>query len=197
MSVDHEIAVDICETSSMQAIHNVARGRSSIGVIRYKLKDEGYFMDYLDANGLGSEQLWEFELLATFSKKHPLSDRTPLNADMLFPHVEVTLADETVPYIPAREENRADAREDKCISVMNRMNVLEILSQVHSAYFWGAPVPEQMLSRYGLMQVPCAQEDSKCRDAVIYQKKHEFSTVEKHLINKLFEARNMMTFRER
>ena len=196
MSADQEITVNIFETSSVQVIHDVAQGSSSIGVIRYKLRDEGYFMDYLEVNGLKSERLWEYDLLATFSKKHPLSEKSQLSADMLFPHVEVTLSDETIPYITAREENRADAREDKRIAVMTRLNVLEILSEMQNAYFWGAPVPEQTLERYGLVQKSCYQEESKCRDALVYRKKHEFSAVEKHLINKLFESRNLMTFRD-
>lgn len=196
MSSDQEINVEVCETSSVQVIQHVVQNRSSVGVIRYKYRDERYFLDFLEANGLKSETVWEFDLLATFSKKHPLSERNELTAHMLFPYVEVTLFDETVPYASVREEERPDARRDKRVSVENRMNALEILSVMSGAYCWGAPVPEQTLSRYGLMQKACFHENARCRDALVYLKGHEFSAMEKRLINKLFECRNQMAFRD-
>ena len=195
LNAEKEVDVSIYETDSMKAIESVIQGRSEIGVISYRVKDEPFFKDYLITHELRSEPLWEYELAVAFSRKHPLAERTPLRAEALFPFVEVVLADETMPYIQVREENRDDLREDKHVHVCDRMNLLEMTARIPGAYIWCAPLPEEILGRYLLTQRKCAG-GGRFRDVLICQQGHEFTGVEKRFINKLYECRNRLVFSE-
>ncbi len=197
MNAGREMSVQWREADPAQVLEDVVRGEASIGVLRYRQRDENYFKDYLSAHGLKGETVWEFERLATFLQTHPLKDRVELKAEMFFPYVEVMLKEENLPYIPMRtEERRADQREEKCVSVNTRRNQLELISQVKGAYMWCEALPEEVLRQYSLSQRVCRTGEGRFRDVLIYQQEHEFTHVEKAFIDKLYECRNRQAFRQ-
>lgn len=196
LNVEKEVDISIFEKDSLGAAEDVVQGRASIGIVSCNLRNEAYFRDYFEAYGLQSEAVWEYDPEVTFSKKHPLAERTPLKAEALFQYVEVVLADETIPYAAAREEERPDLREDKHVHVCDRMNLLEMVSRIGGAYIWCAPLPEELLARYSLVQRRCLPAAGRWRDVLVYRQGHEFTNVEKRFINKLFEYRNRLVFRE-
>ncbi len=68
-----EIDVDIKETNSIQAISDVACGDYNLGIIRYQVSHERYFLDFLQSKDLAFDPIWEFEYLAWCPRSHPLA----------------------------------------------------------------------------------------------------------------------------
>lgn len=188
--------LELWEADSVEIIERVDQRLASLGVIRYNLRDEGYFADYLASHDLRRESVWEFEAMVTFSRKHPLADKTPLKAEMLFPYPEIVMGSNAIPYLSSRDERRPDERMDKRIAVHDRALRRELLACVSGAYAWGAPLAEEMLNEHGLVQRRCPLENRFFRDDVIYAAGHEFTAAEKWFINKLYEHRNKMVFQK-
>ena len=194
LDAEKELEAEVRETESIQVIEDVAQIRAGMGVIRYRLRDEAYFLDYLSSLGLKHEPVWEFDRMITFSHRHPLAERVSLRAEALFPYIEVKMGNEATPYVQGRELPRPDSREDKWLKVYDRMNLMEMLAHVPSAYAWAAPIPEEILSARGLVQRDCPLPENRYRDALIYAQGHEFTPVEKRFINKLYEYKNRLAF---
>ncbi|MBQ2957016.1 MAG: LysR family transcriptional regulator [Clostridia bacterium] len=195
LNAEKEMDVSVIEADSVCVLENVVNDKAGLGLIRYRPEDEAFFVNYLRMHELRWEQIWEFDLRVIFSKKHPLADRTPLKADSLFPYIEVVLVDETVPYVTFEEAERPDLREDKHVHVKDRLNQLEMVSRINGAYIWSEPLPEEILSRYSLVQRRCASVEFCRRDALVCHKDHEFSAAEKRFINKVYECRNRLAFK--
>ncbi len=68
-----EIDVNIQETNSINAIRSISEGRFNLGVIRYKMGYENYFLDFLAKNDIKHETVWEFDYMAVMSERHPLA----------------------------------------------------------------------------------------------------------------------------
>ncbi len=196
LNAEKEMDVSVVEADSLRVMENVVQGRSALGIVRWRLRDEAYFRDYIAEHELKQDRIWEYDRQVVFSKKHPLAERTPLRAETLFSCVEVVLMEETVPYISFREEERPDLREDKHVHANDRMNQLEMIARISGAYGWCEPLPDEILSRYSLVQRRCAQTESGWRDVLICQNGHDFTITEKRFVNKLYECRNRLTFRE-
>ncbi len=191
-----ELDVDLRETGAMDAVTGLAEGRGEIAVIRYQARNERYFMDYLEENGLKSEPVWQFEAMVVFSRRHPLAEVRPLRAEDLFPFVEIRDMDVGIPYTAFREGRRPDMRADKRLSVYDRLNQYDMLSRIPGAYLWEAPMPEEILTQWGLRQRICAlPEQERYCDAIIYPQGHEFTGLEKRFINLLYERKNALALR--
>lgn len=196
LNAEKEVDVSVYECDSMRALERVIAGSTEMAVVSYRVKDEPFFKEYLMTHELRGEPVWEYDRMVAFSRKHPLAERTPLKPEALFQYVEVVLAEESMPYIPVREEKRPDLRPDKHVHVCDRMNQLEMAARIPGAYFWCAPMPDELLQRYSLIQRRCPLAESGWKDVLICQQGHEFTSVEKRFVNKLYEYRNRLAFGE-
>jgi len=197
LDVQKELEAEIRECDVQQVLDDVIRGESGLGVVRFGVGDATYFSDYFNTHELRQETVWEFERLVTFSKKHPLADRLQLRAEELFRFVEVVMRSEGLPYLTARvEERRDDERPEKQIRVQDRLNQLELCAAVPGAYMWSEPLSTEILEKYSLIQHGCPTRRSRYRDVLVYRQEHEFTLIEKKFINKLYECRNRVAFRQ-
>ena len=196
LGADKELEIRIAGAECMDAIADVGQGRTGIGIIRFRKRDEGYFSDYLTAHQLRREPVWEYDPAVVFARKHPLADRLPLRAEMLFSYAEVALEEEMVPYVQQRREERPDRRSDKLITVCNQADALELTARIPGAYTWCEPQPEELLAQHRLVQRGCSYLEGRMCDALIYLAGHEFTSMEKRFINKLYECRNQLAFRD-
>ena len=65
------VMLNVVETNSMQTIQHVLDGQSDLGIIRYQVAFEPYFMDYLREKQLAFEPIWEFAYLLLLSNVLP------------------------------------------------------------------------------------------------------------------------------
>lgn len=194
----NEIRITIRETDSMKTIGYIVDGRYNLGVIRYQTIYEKYFIDYLTEKKLRYEQIWKYEYIVLMARTHPLADSPVISRKDLGEYTEIMYGDTAVPYIPPAEiKNRGDAvRGKKRIYVYDRGSRFDILTHMPAAYMLSAPVPEEYLELYGLVQRKCDFADNMYKDLLIYRKGYRLTELDKGFVNKLFDIKNEMAFLE-
>lgn len=198
---DKEIELNIQETNSMQTINNVASGSFSVGIVRYQNIYENYFTDYLAENELESQPIWEYDVLALMSENCQFANVNEFQLDIISKLTQIIHGDNTIPYIDpniAKKNAKSDSLTNisKKIYVYERCTQFDLLSAIPSTFMWVSPIPQIVVDRYKLVQRKCEVPNSLYKDVLIYQKGYKFSTLDKLFIDKLFEAKNEVAFRE-
>jgi DNA-binding transcriptional LysR family regulator len=196
-------AYEIYETNSIETINTIAEKRFNIGVIRYQNKHEKYFLDYLDEKGLKSDLLWEFEMLVLMSSRNPLSAIPRLTPEDLTPLTEIAHGDNLIPYRTSASsslpKNNRDAHKKK-IYIYDRGIQFSLLCSLPETYMWGSPVPDNILSTFGLVQRKCPppppRSVSRYRDLLVFRKGYRFSDMDKDFIDCVYELRNKVSLKK-
>jgi DNA-binding transcriptional LysR family regulator len=176
------IELNINETSSLQTIRDVADKEFSFGVIRYKSENENYFQDYLKEKGMTGELLWEFDRILLMSCTHPLATMSTIGINDLRAYTEITYGDNAVPYVDINKPKPTDALQlsDKRIYLYGRGNKLELLSRIPSTYTFDSPVPNNTLSRYGLVQRKCHINKDRYKDVIVNAKDKIYTALKRN-----------------
>ena len=135
---EKEMEINVKETNSMEAIHNIIEGQFNLGIIRYETAYEQYFIDFLNNKDIMHDVIWELEYLAVMSKGHPLAESEEIIADDLEKYTEIKYGDVSVPYINKEDAKNEDkAREKKkVIYVYERCSQFDMLSSIPTTYMW-------------------------------------------------------------
>lgn len=191
-----DMEIDILETSSMRVMDAVAHGHYVLGVIRYHVEDEDYFLRSLSEAGLQYEQLWQSGYLAVMRQDHPLAQQEPLTAEDLAPYIEVAFGDEEVPYIRVSEtEALSEApQSSKRIFVYDRGSRMDLLRANPFAYAWASALPDDVLLLNGLVQRKC-RKNGQFKDLIVSKQGYRFSRLDRAFIDKLCLERNKVAFR--
>lgn len=181
---EKQISVNYRETNSAASIQYVAQSVHNLAVIRYQIIYEQYFLNAIEERDLRQELLLEFDHVVIFSKNHPLASDEVITPDALSPYIEIVHGDISVPSLPTVEARKiAKGQEDKkTIAVYERGSQFELLSRIPQTYMWVSPVPQELLSLYGLVQKPCATSKNRCKDLLISRKSYHFNEEEKRFI---------------
>ena len=59
---------------------------------------------------------------------------------------------------------------------------LELLSENKDTFMWISPAPKKLLDRYGLVQKPCAEDNRRYKDVLIYRKDYKMTELDKRFI---------------
>lgn len=198
LDTNKEINVSIQETNSIQAIDNILEDHYPLGIIRYQTVYENYFMDYLAEKNLCHDLVWEFECVVVFSKDHPLAAVRTVAYEELCRYIELLHGDAYVPYLPVSELKKSQKAPSvqRKIYVYERGSQFEILTHIPTTYMWVSPIPQELLDRYGLVQRRCAAVNRKCKDVLIYPKGYHFTPLDQKFIDKLYEAKNEVAYKE-
>lgn len=190
---ERDMEIDILETSSMRVMDAVAHGHYVLGVIRYHVEDEDYFLRSLSEAGLQYEQLWQSGYLAVMRQDHPLAAQPVVRAEDLAPYIEVAFGDEEVPYIRVSETEAPQI--SKRIFVYDRGSRMDLLRANPFAYGWASALPEEVLRRGGLVQKKC-QKSRQFKDLIVSKQGYRFSKLDRAFIDRLCLERNQVAFRD-
>jgi len=187
---DADFGIDYREAGAMRTIKQVANGVDQLGIIRYQTIYESNFINALTERSLQYEPIWEFAVVALFSKRHPLAEKAVVSEENLSPYAEIFYGDGAIPSLPvnlAREIAQA-AETKKTITVYERASQLELLSRLETAYALTSPMPQDVLDRFGLVQKRYAAADNSYRDALIFRAEYRMTRLDRLFIEKLREA---------
>lgn len=179
------------ETNSMSVIDLVADCEYNLGIIRYPVNYEAFFLSAVEEKGLKAREVWTYDYVLLMSAKSPLARSVEIRASVLDNYIEILHGDNIVPNI-SETFLKKDAQlgsSRRHIFVYERGSQFDILSTVPSSYMWVSPLPREVLRRYGLVQKPCADLVRRNRDLLIYQSNYRLSQVEKLFIDTLDEVR--------
>lgn len=191
LDLQGRIRLNIRETNSVQVINSIAEGSFGLGIVRYKLLHEKYFMDYIADKELDVMPFWEFDsMMSTSVRNSPETEF--VHYQDLYTWTPIVYGDESIPYLSfgdIRREAKSPAA-NKTIFVYDRSTALDLLGMLPSAYMLTSPVLKSELSRYGLVQKKCDIPDEKCKDIIVFQKGYRFTEYDKAFIDILSEEKN-------
>jgi DNA-binding transcriptional LysR family regulator len=194
LDFDRPLSVKIRETNSVQTIDLIAEGRFNVGIIRYPVAEEPFFMDYLKRKYMKCEPIWEFEYVVLASSQSPLAYLKSVEEADLHQVVEIYQGDVRTPYLASPAPEREAPRERQAIYVYERSIQFEFLANLPNTYMWVSPVPPEPLLRYSLMQRRCDGVMPRHRDVLVYHADYKLTDLDRRFIDKLFEAKNKVAF---
>ena len=179
------------ETNSQRTIRNLLEHDFSLGIIRYAQNYDQYFRAMLDEKELHYEMICEFTYQLIMSEEHPLAQKAEITFDDLRPHIEIAHADPYVPSLPLSKVVKEELPDniDRRIFIYERASQFDLLSENPQTFMWVSPVPQKLLSRYGLVQRRCAENHKVYRDVLIYRNGYRLTALDNAFITELCMAR--------
>lgn len=171
--------LSVHETSTPQIIHEVVAHEADMGVIRYPVERQNKILADLGEQGLHYLLYWKFRHVVILSGQHPLAREKQLHKEQLLPYVEIVHGDTLSPFELECATAEAAAEPVRKIHVYERGSQFDLLAASPVTYMWVSPVPQAILTRHGLVQLPCLDEMPEYQDALIYLKGYSMSPWER------------------
>lgn len=179
-----EVTLD--ETNSLGTITNVADKGYNVGIIRYPVTEENYFISLLKNNHLQYETVWEFEYVLVMSQKHDLASAERITLGDLNDYIQISHGD-----IKFHDKGAGNKKEDnqKIVYVYERGSQFDLLSNVPQTYMWVSPIPKDVLEKNNLIQRECSVEGNIYKDVLIYRKDYQLKEIDKLFQKKIYESK--------
>lgn len=185
---NEKFEINFRETDSIQTIKNVAEDDYNLGIVRYKIGYERYFIDSLKEKKLSFSELYTFNCIILLSEDNPLCQKDVLTENDLQNMIEVVHGDWAVPRFSQTELTKIEKtrRVPKRIYVYERGSQFDILRRIKNTYMLATPIPnDELLRAHKIVQKKCNLTNTTYRDLLIYRKDYKFSEYDKLFISKL------------
>lgn len=182
-----ELRLHIRECNSVQALDNLTKKHYNLALIRMEDKYEEYYYSIINLRGLEYEKIMDFHYHLIVNKDDPLATMELNGYEDLEPYIELIHGDSRLPngeYLDLKEgpENRNAHRR---IHVYDRSNQFLLLRDIPGTYMWVAPVPEEFLTRNGLVQRKLPWERRGMKDVIVYPSRKMLGESEREFIRQL------------
>ncbi len=175
----------------------MARGEFDIGIVRYALQFEKYFMNLLVEKNLQYETICSFDKVVLMDKSHPLASQETVTEQDLAPYIEIAHGDHAVPYLSFAEMKEEEPQLGmRTVRIYERGSQFCLLKRVPDTYMWVSPVPEEVLDRHGLVQRRCPSVHRAHRDLLVYQKDRRLTAYEKGFLLEVASVRDGLGMHE-
>ncbi len=179
------------ETNSGRTINNVLENDYKLGIIRYAQTHDLHFKELLEEKGLAYEMVAEFSYQVIMSRDNPLSQKEEILTEDLSSYIEITHADPYVPTLPLSKVVKDEMPDqiDRRIYIFERGSQFDLLSENPDTFMWESPVPQKVLDRYNLVQLPYMGNKKRYKDVLIYRNEYRLTELDKSFITALIESR--------
>ncbi len=179
------------ETNSKRTIQNILEHDYNLGIIRYAEDYDRHFKTMLEEKGLHCELVTEFSYVLLMSRESPLAQLDHITFNDLPGYIEIAHAD---PYVPSLSMAKVLKEEhpdniDRRIFIFERASQFELLNRNAQTFMWVSPVPEELLSRYGLVVRRCDENRKVYKDVLVYRKGYRLTELDQRFITALCEAK--------
>ena len=193
MDASGEMDVQLLRVSAIRAIQNVSDGASELAVIRYPVRYERYFLDYMEEKKLKSDLIWEGSQSLVMALDHPLAGREQLSPELLAGFPEVRYHDEAVPYLS--DEEAVEKPGVKRIDVSDTLTMVGVLRSVPGGYGWCDDLQPEAVGAFGLVQ-RSVEGGGRVKDAIVYPEGYAFRAQDRRFIDEVYVCRNKMMYAE-
>lgn len=172
------------ETNSLKSVNNLLQADYRLGIIRYQKTFESYFKAMLHEKDLLWEPIADYSCRLLISADDPLAEREDITLADLVTYTEVGNPDHYVPSLPFTDAIKAETSEfvTRRIYVYERASQFDILSKVPRTFMWVSSIPDDLLRRYNLVQIPCSAHEKIYCDLLIYRKGYHFTPLDRRFI---------------
>ena len=179
------------ETNSHNAIKTILEHNYHLGIIRYASHFDNYFKTLLDEKGLKYELVAEFRYVLVMNARHPLARKEEIRYQDLEPYIQISHADPYVPSLPAatvlKDEHTVNCTRN--IFVFERGGQFHLLSQNPDTFMWVSPLPDDIISGFGLVQRSCPDNHKLYRDMLICRKDYRLSKLDRDFMTELYKSK--------
>ncbi len=179
------------ETNSNNAIKNILEHNYHLGIIRYASHFDNYFKTLLDEKGLKYELVAEFRYVLVMNAKNPLAQKEEIHYQDLEPYMQISHADPYVPSLPAatvlKDEHTVNCSRN--IYVFERGGQFHLLAQNPDTFMWVSPLPNDVITGFGLVQKSCPDNHKLYRDMLICRKDYRFSKLDRDFMTELCNSK--------
>lgn len=187
LELEKGMEVTVNETNDVGTISNVVDYGYNIGIIRYQVINEDYFMKMIKNNHLVSETIWEFEYVVVMSKKHPLADKEEISIEDLKEYTKITHGDIDLPHDKYNRARKSTSRN--VIYVYERGSQFGLLANVPTTYMWVSPIPKSLLEKNQLVQKVCKADNNLYKDVMIFREDYRLTEYDILFQKKLYESK--------
>lgn len=182
------------ETNSLRAIKNILHEDYKLGIIRYAENYDKYFKTMLDEKDMQYEMITEFSYVLAMSRDNPLTSAEKITFDALKDYIEIAHADPYVPSLPLSQVRKEELPDNigRRIFVFERASQFELLSENPETFMWVSPIPQKLLDRYDLVQIPCEENKKIYKDILIYKRDYKLTALDKAFIDELCKSKREM-----
>lgn len=182
------------ETNSLRAIKNILHEDYKLGIIRYAENYDKYFKTMLDEKDMQYEMITEFSYVLAMSRDNPLASAEKITFDALKDYIEIAHADPYVPSLPLSQVRKEELPDNigRRIFVFERASQFELLSENPETFMWVSPIPQKLLDRYNLVQIPCEENKKIYKDILIYKRDYKLTVLDKAFIDELCKSKREM-----
>ena len=182
------------ETNSLRAIKNILHEDYKLGIIRYAENYDKYFKTMLDEKDMQYEMITEFSYVLAMSRDNPLASAEKITFDALKDYIEIAHADPYVPSLPLSQVRKEELPDNigRRIFVFERTSQFELLSENPETFMWVSPIPQKLLDRYDLVQIPCEENKKIYKDILIYKRDYKLTVLDKAFIDELCKSKREM-----
>ena len=179
------------ETNSLRAIKNILHEDYKLGIIRYAENYDKYFKTMLDEKDMQYEMITEFSYVLAMSRDNPLASAEKITFDALKDYIEIAHADPYVPSLPLSQVRKEELPDNigRRIFVFERASQFELLSENPETFMWVSPIPQKLLDRYDLVQIPCEENKKIYKDILIYKRDYKLTVLDKAFIDELCKSK--------
>ena len=184
--------IKIKETNSMETINSVVECEYDLGLIRYPIAYESFFLPLLEEKNLAVHSSWQYDYVLIMSEDSPLAQEDEITEEVLEKYIEILHGDNTVPNISAfyQKKNADLRRHRRHIYVYERGSQFDILSACPDSYMWVSPMPQKILDRCKLVQRRTPLISKTNKDVLIYQSSYRLSATDRMFLEELERVRN-------
>ena len=181
----------VMETSTKRAINNILHSGYKLGIIRYMVHQEPAFISMLEASSLAYNTISEFSNIILMNENCPLARQEEIHYHDLANYIEV------MAYAPSYSTPLADLQtEEQLNSVQRKIYCFgrasqhDILRLNNEAFMWTAPIRvKDSPENKGLVQRRCVDEETACKDILIYKKGYRFTKLDEMFIEELSKVK--------
>lgn len=169
----------IREAHPKKTLELLASGHAEMGVIRFREEYRQYFAEIAANANLKFQLLKDYEDVILLAKDHPLAQKPVISLSDLLDYPQITHSDRY--FLP----NQKLGLEPSRIYTVDRQGQLALLRNLHGSYMWSAPVPDELLEEWGVVQCRCDKNTNRYSEALIYNPTYIMSETEKNLLEML------------
>lgn len=186
---EEQISIEFHETDPLTVIHQFSEGEVDLGIVRYQIMNERYFMSNFQDAKLQSELLWEYNMQILIAKNHPLARMREIPYHMLSGFVEIVHGDTRESPVSLSELSLGAtmANPSKKIYVYERGSQFDLIKLVPGSFMWVSPIPQYILEEKQMVLRPCLTTANICRDVAVYPRGHILNRYEQQFLT---EVRN-------
>lgn len=188
LKLEKGMEITVNETNDIGIISNVVDHGYNIGIIRYQLKNEDYYLSMLKNNHLLYETIWEFEYVLVMSQEHPLAQKQEITMEDLATYTKITHGDIDLPHDKYSHKDKKNNSRN-VIYVYERGSQFDLLANVPTTYMWVSPIPKKLLEKNHLVQRVCKAEDNLYKDVLIFREDYRINEYDKLFQKKIYEAK--------